>query len=136
VILAAPAIYRVPSSYAVVVEMRTLCTSAIVLACVTSPASAGQQGDPSLERIRAALSAAAVEPSITIVGGPPTASWRGLSLVQPDIGRRQFIRVRVPIGDYAMKTARAVRTARHARSERRAREHVERDLQQFLKQKQ
>jgi hypothetical protein len=116
--------------------LRRLLLSALLIAVAASQVTAEeQQVDPSLERIRAALSAIAVEPSVRVPVEPSSASWHGISLVPPDIGRKHFIRVRVPIGDYAMKTARAVSAARQGRAERKAREQVERDLQQFLKQK-
>jgi hypothetical protein len=117
----------------VVRGLRALPVSALLIACVGASVAAGQQTDSSLDRIRAALSAAAVEPPIAIAAEPPSASWRGISLVQPDIGRKHFIRVRVPVGDYTMKAARALNHARHSRAERRARAQVEQDLQEFLK---
>ena len=113
--------------------MRTVSCAVLLLICVGVPTSAEQHSDPSLERIRAALSSV-VDLPIGIATEPPVKSWRGMTLVQPDVSRREFVKVRIPIGEYAMKAARAVSNARHERALRKARDEVDRALREFLKQ--
>ena len=113
--------------------MRTVLLPALLVACSATTTSAGQQADPSLDRIRAALSTA-TNPSMKIVAEPPLKTWHGVRLVQPDISRRQFIKVSVPVGEYAMKATRAVGKARQSRAQRKAREEVELALKEFLSQ--
>ena len=99
---------------------RTAAYAVFFVICFGVPASAEQQGDPSLDRIRAALSSV-VDLPMAIASEPPVKSWGGMTLVQPNVSRREFVKVRVPVGEYAMKAARAVTNARHERAcERRA----------------
>jgi len=108
---------------------------ALFLACVAARASAGQQSDPSIDRIRAVLSTTA-DASLLITAEPPAKSWGGMTLVQPDAARGQFVQVKVPVGEYATRAARAVGSARQRRAQQKARAEVDRALQQFLKQQQ
>lgn len=115
--------------------VRTGSCAVALLLCVGARTSAEPQSDASLDRIRAALSSV-VDPPRPIVTEPPVKSWGGMSLVQPDVSRREFVKVRIPIGEYAMKAARAVSNARHERALRKARDRVDRALREFLKQPQ
>ena len=46
--------------------------------------------------------------------------------------RGEMVRVRVPIGELTTRLARSITDARRRRAERKAREHVERELREFL----
>lgn len=113
--------------------IRTVSCAALLLSCLGVRASAEQQSDPSLDRIRAALLSVVDQP-MAIATEPPLKSWGGMTLVQPDVSRREFVKVRIPIGEYAMKAARAVSNARHERALRKARDEVDRALLDFLTQ--
>lgn len=113
--------------------IRTVSCAVLLLFCLGVRASAEQHGDPSLDRIRAALLSVVDQP-MAIATEPPVKSWGGMSLIQPDVSRREFVKVRIPIGEYAMKAARAVGNARHERALRKARDDVDRALREFLKQ--
>ncbi|MBY0495331.1 MAG: hypothetical protein K2Y23_14055 [Cyanobacteria bacterium] len=113
--------------------MRTVAVSALLLVFGAWPASAGQQADPALDRIRAALSAIAESPAI-VMTQPPVRSWGGMTMVQPDTVRGEFVRIKVPVGEITMKAARAIQRAHYHRAERKARERVDRALQDFIKQ--
>jgi len=111
--------------------MRIVLVSALLVFCAGVRPSDAQENDAaSLDRIRAALAATA--DSVKIV--PPIKSWGGMTLVQPDITGGQIVQVRVPVGEFVMKAARAVGNARYERAQWKAHEQVARELQDFLKQ--
>lgn len=114
--------------------MRTVSCVVLLLICFGMRATADQQSDASLDRIRAALSSVVDVPR-AMAPEPPVKSWGGMTLVQPDVSRRQFVKIRIPVGEYAMKAARAVSHARHERAQRKAQEEVDRSLREFLKQR-
>jgi len=114
--------------------LRIVTVSALLFVFAGAPAFAGQNADdPSLKRIRAALSTPA-SLSVPIIPEPPTKSWGGITLVEPDVAAGQFLQVRVPVGEMVMKTVRAIGNARYQRAQRKAQEQVARELQDFLKQ--
>lgn len=113
--------------------MRILFVSALLVIGAGVRPSAAQESDAaSLDRIRAALAATADSP-LTMVVKPPK-SWGGITLVQPDATGGPFVQVKVPVGEFVMKAVRAVGTARYERAQRSARQHVARELEEFLKQ--
>lgn len=116
--------------------MRIAFVSAALFLIAGAPVFAGQStDDPSLKRIRAALSVPA-KLSVPIVPEPAIKSWGGVTLVEPDVASGQFLQVRVPVGELVMKTVRAIGNARYQRAQRKAHEQVARELQDFLKQQQ
>lgn len=114
--------------------MRIVFVSALLVICAGVRPSEAQENDAaSLNRIRAALAATADSP-LTIAVEPPTRSWGGITLVQPDITGGQFVQVKVPVGEFVMKAVRAIGNARYERAQQKAHEQVARELQEFLRQ--
>ena len=114
--------------------MRIVFVSALLIVSAGAPAFADQQQDAaSLNRIRTALSTLADSP-LVIAPAPPIKSWGGITLVTPDVTAGQFIQVKVPVGELAMKAVRAIGNARYERAERKAHDQVARELQEFQKQ--
>jgi hypothetical protein len=92
-------------------------------------ATAQENPAVSVARIKAALES----PTVTTLlpPEPKVKSWGPFSLVPPDTAG-EMIKIRVPIGDLAMKTAHAIAVASHERAERKAHDEVARELQDFL----
>jgi hypothetical protein len=55
----------------------------------------------------------------------------GVFTLLPPQSKGEVIRMMVPVGEIATRTARAISTARYRRAERKAREAVQRDLDAF-----
>ena len=116
--------------------MRIVFVSSLLFVFAGAPAFAGQNSDDaSLKRIRAALESPA-NLSVPMVPEPTIKSWGGITLVEPDVATGQFLQVRVPVGEFVMKTVRAIGNARYQRAQRKAHEQVARELQEFLQQQQ
>ena len=54
-----------------------------------------------------------------------------LTLASPNIGKGEFFKVSLPVGELATRVAGAISNARYQRRERKAREAVARDLREF-----
>jgi len=96
---------------------------------MSSVATAQDYPAVSLARIKAALESSAV--TTLIPPEPRVKSWGPFSLVPPDTPG-EIVKIRVPVGELAMKTAHTIAVANHERAERKARNEVARELQDFL----
>ena len=100
-----------------------------LLSAQVAPQPAEPVSPSSVERVRAALMSS--PPSLVIPSVPDERRLGVLTFVPPD-APGEFVRVRVPIGAFAVQAAHAVAAAHHRRQERAAREEVARELAAFL----
>jgi hypothetical protein len=103
----------------------------IITVAIAAAAEAQQPGAESGERVRAAqqISVSTLQiPPFRILPDPAIRRFGVVTLLPPDTSG-QFVRASVPVGDLAMRAARAVAIAQHRRAEKVAREEVRQTLQ-------
>ena len=118
--------------------VRTLLALVVITLLGDVRVVGAQQSEPSeasLERIRAALQGPQqplTSNSVLLVvpSTPDEFHWGTLTFLTPDTPG-QFVRVRVPVGDFVSRAAHSVAAAHHRRAERAAHAEVVKALAEF-----
>jgi hypothetical protein len=110
--------------------MRRLAAGLVVVFCLPLHAAA-QQRDRSLEKASIALQQPPL--AVPIFEPPPPATLGPFTFATPRL-RGEFIRLSLPVGEYASRVAREIGAANRRRHEAAARRRVEAELKAFLAQ--
>jgi hypothetical protein len=105
---------------------------ALMLGSATLAAEAGQSSLEAISRgLQQPTSLSLISPPVFVVPDE-THRFGILTLASPNIGKGEFFKVSLPVGELATRVTGAISNALYQRRERKAREAVARDLREFL----